>query len=187
MRTTKEIVGANIYNRGFDTNFPGADGQPLFSASHDSDVGAQSNLLTAADLSELSLENGLIQIANATDSAGLPIKLVAQSLHVSTSDMFNANRILDSVLQNDTANNAINAVRNMGMLPNGASVNHYFTDTDAWFLRTDVPDGLIHYEREAIDFSEDNDFDTENMKYKCYERYNFGWADWRGAYGNAGA
>lgn len=188
MRTTKEIVGANIYNRGFDALFPGADGSSLFATDHDTDIGSQSNALTVpADLSEASLEDMLIQIEEAQDSAGLPIALRGKSLNVHPNEMFNATRILNSVLQNDTANNAINAIRDRGMLADGINVNHYFTDRDAWFVRTDVPDGLTNYEREPMDFSEDNDFDTENMKYKCYERYSFFWADWRSAFGSPGA
>lgn len=180
MRTTKEIVAANIYNRAFDNNFAGADGVSLINTAHPNDAGNQSNRLAVdADLSEASLEDLLIQIEEAEDSAGLPIALRGMSLHVHPNEMFNATRILNSVLQNDTANNAINAIRDRGMLARGIHVNHYFTDRDAWFVRTDVPagEGLIHYEREAMEFSEDNDFDTENMKYKCYERYSFGWAD----------
>jgi len=188
MRTTKEIVAANIYNRGFNSSFAGADGVELFSTAHPTDDGTQSNRLTiAADLSEASLEDMLIQIEETTDSTGLPINIRGQSLHIHSNEMFNAQRILSSVLQNDTANNAINAIRDRGMLAKGAYVNHYFTDRDAWFVRTDVPEGLINYEREKMSFTEDNDFDTLNLKYKCYERYSFFWADFRAAFGSPGA
>ena len=188
MRTTKEIVGANVYNRAFDTNFAFADGQPLLSASHPTQSGNQSNLLSvAADLSETSLEDILIQIANARDSAGLQIALRGKSLHIPTQLMFTAERIMSSVLQNDTANNAINAIKVMSKLPDGIKMNHYFTDSDAWFVRTDVSNGLCFFQREEIEFSQDNDFDTKNFKYKAYERYVPGVSDWRGLYGSAGS
>jgi hypothetical protein len=101
--------------------------------------------------------------------------------------VFEATRILKSQLQNDTANNAINAMRSMGLFPDGAKVNHYLTDTDAWFVRTNAPNGLKLFQRVAAEFAQDNDFDTSNLKYKGYERYSFGWTDWRGLYGSPGA
>lgn len=188
MRTTKEIVGANIYNRAFDPTATFADGQPLLSTAHPTQSGVQSNTLAvAADLSEVALEDLLIQIANAKDSAGLQIALRGKSLHVPTNLMFTAERIMSSVLQNDTANNAINAIKTMSLLPEGIKVNHYFTDSDAWFVRTDVSTGLCFFQREEISFTEDNDFDTSNNKYKAYERYVPGVSDFRGLYGSEGA
>ena len=185
MRQTKEVIGANIYNNGFTSGL-GGDGVVLFSASHPTRDGTQSNLLTAADLSEASLEDACTTIMQAKNSRGLKIALIAQSLHVHPSDWFEANRILKSVLQNDTANNAVNALKATSALPKGIKVNHYFTDTDAWFVRTNVPRGMIHYTRRAVKFTKDNDFNTGNAKAKAWERYSDGWSDWRGAYGNAG-
>ena len=188
MRTTKEIVGANVYNRAFDTSFTFGDGKALCVADHPTDSGDQSNVLSvAADLSEASLEDLVIQIADAKDSAGLQIALKPTTLHVATNEIFEAERILGSVLQNDTANNAINALRSMSIIPGGTKVNHYFTDADAWFLRTTAPRGMCWFQRKEIEFGDDNDFDTENMKYKGYERYVPGVGDWRGVFGSGGA
>jgi len=188
MHTTKEIVGANVYNRAFDGNFTFGDGKALIVTDHPTDSGDQSNALAvAADLSEASLEDLSIQISNAKDSAGLQIALRPTSLHVATAEVFNAERILGSVLQNDTANNALNALRSMSIVPQGTKVNHYFTDPDAWFLRTDAPKGMCWFQRIEVEFGDDNDFDTENMKYKGYERYVPGVADWRGIFGTPGA
>ena len=186
-RQTKENVGANIMNRGFSSSYLGGDGVALFSASHPEVGGNQSNLLgTAADLSEASLEDMLIQISNATNSRGLKISLTGQKLIIPTSLMFEAERILKSILQNDTANNATNALKSMGMLPGGVAVNHYLTDTDAWYVKTNAPEGLIFQDRRGVEFAQDNDFDTENAKMKSSERFAFGWADWRGCYGTPG-
>lgn len=188
MRTTKENVGANIYNRGFDPAFAFADGQPLLSASHPTQAGNQSNILAVpADLSELALEDICILVSNMQDSAGLQISLRPRSLHVPTALQFEAARILDSVLQNDTANNALNVLKSGNMFPEGWKMNHYFTDTDAWFVRTDASAGLCYFEREKISFSQDNDFDTDNFKYKAYERYVPGVSDWRAIVGSPGA
>jgi hypothetical protein len=188
-RQTKERVGANIYNRGFDSNYPGGDGVALFSTAHpNTSGGTYSNRLSVdADLSEAALEDMLIQIMNTTDDRGLLINLMAKSLHVSTSNWFNANRILKSTYQTETANNDINVIYATNALPMGIKMNHYFTDPDAWFVRTDCPNGLKYYEREAIVFDQDNDFDTMNAKAKGYERYSFGWTDPRAVFGSAGA
>ena len=188
MRTTKEIVHANEYNRGFDSNFVGGDGKELLATDHPTDNGTQSNeLAVAADLSETSLEDLAIQIANATNSRGLKVAFRPRRLIVSPSEMFNAERILGSVLQNDTANNAVNALKSMGAVSEGYISNPYLTDTDAWFLRTDAPNGMISFEREEVSFAEDNEFDTKNMKYLAYNRYEPGWSDFRGLYGSAGS
>lgn len=188
MKTTREIVAANVYNRAFNSSFTFGNGQTLISTTMPSDVGNQSNRLsTDADLSETALEDMLIQISNTKDSAGLQIALRGRSLHIPTAEQFNAQRILGSVLQNDTANNAINAIPSMGLLPEGWKMNHYFTDTDAWFIRTNIPNGMCLFEREAVEFSEDNDFDTDNMKYKSYMRFVPGRADFRGVFGTPGA
>lgn len=186
-RQTKENVAANVYNRGFAT-YLGADGVVLFSASHPTSAGNQSNLLgTAADLSESSLEDQVINIMNATDDAGLRINLRPMSLIVPTALAFDATRILKSTGQSGSANNDVNALRSMGLFANGAKLNHYLTDTDAWFIRTDVDNGMRFFQREAAEFASDNDFDTYNLKYKGYERYSAGWTDFRGAYGTPGA
>lgn len=188
-RQTKENVGANVYNRGFNTAFqPTGDGAALFSASHPTMAGNQSNLLTAADLSEATLEDACITIGGALNSRGLRIALRPESLHIPINTQFEAERILKSILTPSTANNAVNAIRSMGMFPNGAKVNHYFTDTDAWFIRTNVPAaGMTMFQRVKAEFAQDGDFDSSNLKYKFYERYSFGASDFRGAYGNAGA
>lgn len=186
-RQTKENVGANVYNRAFAT-YLGADGVVLCSASHPSIAGLQSNTLgTAADLSEASLEDMSVQIMNATDETGLKIALMSKSLIIPTALAFEATRILKSQLQNDTPNNAINALRSLGLFTNGVKVNHYLTDTDAWFIRTDAENGMRFFQREAAEFANDNDFDTYNLKFKGYERYSAGWTDWRGLYGTSGA
>lgn len=188
LHTTKEIVGANVYNRAFDGNFTFGDGKALVVTDHPTDSGDQSNALAvAADLSEASIEDMAIQIADAKDSAGLQIALRPTSLHVATAEVFNAERILGSVLQNDTANNALNALRSMSVVPEGTKVNHYFTDPDAWFMRTNSPKGMCWFQRKEVEFGDDNDFDTDNMKYKGSERYVPGVSDWRGVFGTPGA
>lgn len=188
-RQTKENVGANVVNRGFNSAFtPTGDGQPLFSASHPTMSGNQSNLLAAADLSEAALEDACIQIAGALNARGLIIKLMPESLHIPRQLMFEAERIMKSILTPDSGNNAINALRSMGMFPKGAKINHFFTDADAYFIRTNVPvAGMTMFQRVRAEFAQDGDFDTSNLKYKGYERYSFGCSDFRAIYGSAGA
>jgi len=188
MRQTKENVVANVYNRAFNTAYVGADGKPLLATDHPSTSGTYSNKLAVdADLSEASLEDLAIQIMNATNDRGLKIALMGRSLIVPPALAFEATRILKSTLQSDTANNAINAMRSLGLFPDGVKVNHYLTDPDAYFIRTNVQNGLKLFQRERATFSQDGDFDTENLKYKAYERYSTGWTDPRGLYGSAGA
>lgn len=188
MRQTKENVAANVYNRAFNSAFTGGDGKELLATDHPTLSGNQSNeLTTAADLSEASLEDLIVQVMGATNDRGLKISLMPRCLIVPRQEWFNANRILKSTLQNDTANNAVNVLKATNALPDGIKVNHYLTDADAWFVRTNVPRGMIRYQREAIDFARDNDFDTSNAKAKAYERYSFGWTDFRGLYGSPGA
>ncbi len=188
MRQTKETVGANTLNNGFDSNFPGGDTKELFATDHGNLGGDQSNeLSTAADLSEASLEDLVIDIMGATNNRGLKISLMPRKLIVPRQLWFEANRIVNSVLQNDTANNAVNVLKATNAIPQGICVNHYLTDTDAWFLKTNAPRGLIGYDREKMSFTTDNDFDTSNAKAKAYERYSFKWTDWRGAYASPGA
>lgn len=192
MQQTKENVAANVYNRGFNPAFlmTGGDGVELFSTAHvngPSDSTTFSNeLATPAALSEASLEDMLIQINEATDPRGLRIALRGERLIVPPKLGFEAERILNSVLQNDTGNNAINAVRSTGMLPAGHMVNNYLTSASAWFVKTNAPDGMKHMERQAVSFDQDMDFGTSNARFKADERYSFGWSDPRGAYGSAG-
>lgn len=188
MRQTKETVGANVYNRAFNSSFTFADGKELLATDHPTLSGEQSNeLAVSADLSEASLEDLTIQIMGATNDRGLKISLMPRCLIIPRQLVFKANRILKSTLQNDTANNAINALKATNAIPEGIKVNHYLTDADAWFLKTNAPRGMIAYDREAISFDQDNDFDTKNAKAMCYERYSFGATDFRGLYGSAGA
>ena len=187
MRITKETVMANIVNRAFDSNYAGGDGKELLATDHPSLNGTQSNeLAVAADLSEASLEDLFIQIMNATDSRGLRIRLMPKKLIVPSNLTFEAERIVKSNLQNDTANNAINAIKAKGVLPDGVMTWQYLTDTDAWFVKTDAPESLKLFNRRAVSFAKDSDFDTDNFKHKATERYVGGWSDWRGLYGSAG-
>jgi hypothetical protein len=189
MRQTKETVGAARYNNAFSTSVPyaGGDAVALCSASHPSSAGLQSNIITAADISETAIEDMMIAIMNATDVMGHHIGLQGMSLHVAPANWYEANRILKSVLQNDTAYNAINVLKATNALPKGIKVNNYFTDADAWFIRTNCPDGMKHFERVGLAFAEDNDFDTKNHKYAAVEYYSFGNTDWRAVWGSAGA
>ena len=187
MRQTKENVGANTYNRAFTAGYVGGDGQVMVCSTHPTLNGNQSNVLTtAADLSEASIEDLTIQIMQALNNRGLKINLMPQSLHIPPQLWYEANRILKSVLQNDTNNNAINVLKATNVFPKGIKMNHYFTSATAWFIRTNAPTGMKHYERDAVMFDQDNDFDTKNAKAACYERYSFGWSDWRGIFGTPG-
>lgn len=187
-RTTKERVAAGVLNRGFDTGYAGGDGKPLFSATHpNTSGGTYSNLLsTAADLSEAAIEDMVIQIMNATDDRGLNIAVMPKSLHVAPFNFFEATRILNSVYETGNANNDINAIKSLGTIPMGVKVNNYFTAPNSWFIKTNVPNGLQLFERNALSFTQDNDFDTMNAKAKGYERYSVGWTDPRGCYGSQG-
>ena len=187
MRQTKENVLAGIYNLAFSGSALGADGVALISNAHPTLSGNQSNLLTtAADISEASVEDLIIQIMQFTNNRGMRISALPMSLHVPSASWFEANRIYNSVLQNDTANNAINVLRATSAFPKGIKLNHYFTSQTAWFIRTNVPNSLTYFERDAISFDQDNDFDTKNAKAACYERYSGFWADWRGIGGTPG-
>ena len=187
-RQTKEIVGANVYNRAFNSDYTFGDGKELLATDHPSSAGTWSNeLATPSDLNESSLEDICTQIMQATNDKGLKISLMAKSLHVHPSDWFEANRILKSTLQNDTANNAVNVLKMTNAMPEGIKINHYFTDSDAWFVRTNAPRGMIMYQRDSYRLKQDNDFDTDNAKSKSYDRYSVGATDPRGLYGSAGA
>lgn len=188
MRQTKEVVHANVYNRATTSGYNGGDGVVLGSTAHPTMSGNQSNILAvAADLSEASLEDLTIQVMGAQNGRGLTIALQPKSLIVPRQSWFEANRILKSVLQNDTANNAINALKATNAIPEGIKVNHYLTDTDAWFIRTNCPNGMISFERDPLMFEQDNDGDTKNIKYNAYERYKPYWGDFRGLFLSPGA
>lgn len=188
LRQTKEIVCAGVLNNGFDSGYVGGDGKELFATDHPTRYGNQSNeLAVAADLSEASLEALLIQIRNARNSRGLRINLTGRTLIVPSALMFEAHRIVKSNLQSGTANNDANAIREMGMFPEGILVHDYLTDDDAFFIKTDAPTGLHGFNRRAVELSQDNDFDTENACAKATMRFSVGWADWRGIYASAGA
>lgn len=185
---TEEIVGANILNRAFNTSYLGGDGKAMIVSDHPALTGSQSNVLTtAADLSEASIEDMTIQMMLATNSRGLRIKVMPKKLIVPANEAFNAERILKSTLQSGTANNDVNAIKNMGLLPGGVCVNHYLTDTDAWFIKTNIPNGMMRFNRRAVEFGNDNDFDTDNAKAKATLRFSVGWTDWRGVFGTPGA
>jgi len=184
-RQTKETVAANVYNRAFNTSYTGGDGSILCVSTHSTETGSQTNVITQ-DISEVALEDACILIMGMTDDKGNKIALMAQSLIVPRQLWFEANRILKSTLQNDSANNAINALKMTNAIPGGIKVNHYFTDSDAWFIRTNCPDSMKMYQRDSFDLKRDNDFDTDNAKAKTYDRYSVGWSDWRGVVGSAG-
>jgi hypothetical protein len=188
MQTTKQIKGANVLNNAF-TSGTGGDGAYLCASSHPTveNVSLSNILSTASDLNETSLEQALIDIAGFKDERGLRINAQATRLIIPAALQFVADRLMESPGRTGTADNDINAVRNMGMVPQGYSVNHYLTDTDAWFLKTDVPNGLKHFVRTPVSTNMEGDFETGNVRYKARERYSFGWSDWRGIFGTPGA
>ena len=189
MAYTKQVKGANILNNGFSSTYKGGDGVELFSTAHPLVSGSvnSNEPATAADLNETSLEAAVIQIAGWTDERGLLIAAKPRKLIVPPSLMFVATRLLETELRVGTNNNDINALKNNGSIPGGYSVNHYLTDTNAWFLCTDVPNGMKHFVRTPLANSMDGDFDTGNVRYKARERYSFGWSDPLGAFGSPGA
>ena len=189
MAYTKQVKAAAVLNNGFSSSYPGGDGVELFSTAHPLvSGGVNSNEpATPADLSETSLEAAVIQIAAWTDERGLLIAAKPKKLIVPPSLMFVATRILETELRVGTADNDINALKSNGSIPGGYSVNHYLTDTDAWFLTTDVPNGLKHFVRTPLATSMDGDFDTGNVRYKARERYSFGWSDPLGVFGSPGS
>ena len=189
MANTKQVKAANILNNGFSTSFPGGDGKPLFDTEHPLvSGGVNSNEpSTPADLNETSLEAAIIQIAAWTDERGLLIAARPRKLIIPPSLMFIATRLLETELRTGTADNDTNAIRSLGAIPEGYGVNHYLTDTDAWFLKTDVPNGLKHFVRAPLSQTMDGDFDTGNVRYKARERYSFGFSDPLGMFGSPGA
>jgi hypothetical protein len=188
MRQTKEVIGANVYNRAFNSAYTGGDGSSLIANNHANIKGGtwSNQIATASDLSEAALEQACIDIAGFTNDAGLLIAVTPQTLILPRQQIFEAKRILGSDGRVGTDNNDLNAIKGMGLIPEMV-VNHYLTDTDAWFIRTNVPHGMKYFERRADQFDMDNDWDTENAKFKATARYSFGWTDPRGLYGSAGA
>ena len=191
MSYTKQVKAASIINNGF-TNasaYYGGDGVPLFSTAHPLVNGATNSNTpsTQADLNETSLENAVIQIAAWTDERGLLIAAKPRKLIIPPAQMFVATRLLETSLRVGTTDNDVNALKNNGSIPEGYSVNHFFTDSNAWFLCTDVPNGLKHFVRTPLSNSMDGDFDTGNVRYKSRERYSFGWSDPLGVFGSSGA
>lgn len=188
MRQTKETVGANVYNRAFNASFLGGDGVAMIVSNHPNVAGGTaSNLLAvAANLSEAALEQACVDISRYTNDRGLRIQVMPQSIVIPPEQMFEIERILKSQYRVGTPNNDINALVSMGKFPGGIKINHYLTSTTAWFVRTNCPDGLKYFTRKDDAFAEDNDFDTENAKFKAMSRYSFGWTDWRSIYGTPG-
>jgi len=189
MAYTKQVKSAAVLNNGFNNAFLGGDGVALFSTAHPL-VNGETNSnrpSTAADLNETSLEAAVIQIAAWTDERGLLIAAKPKKLIVPPNLMFVATRLLETELRVGTADNDINALKNNGSIPGGYTVNHFLTDTNAWFLTTDVPNGMKHFVRTPLQNSMDGDFDTGNVRYKARERYSFGWSDPLGMFGSPGA
>jgi len=188
MANAKQVKAANVLNRAFNSSYTGGDGLELCSTAHVIVSGTEQNeLSTAADLNETSLEQAMIDIAALTDERGLKIAAQGRKMVVPSALQFTAERLLKSVGRTGTADNDISAVVSMNVIPQGYVVNHYLTDTDAWFLKTDVPNGLKHFVRAPIKTAMEGDFDTGNVRYKARERYSFGWSDWRGIFGSPGA
>jgi hypothetical protein len=189
MAYTKQVKAAAVLNNGFSSSYPGGDGVALFSAAHPLiSGGTNSNTpSTQVDLNETSLEAAVIQIAGWTDERGLLIAAKPVKMIVPPNLMFVAKRLLDTELRVSTADNDINAIKQMGAIPGGYAVNHYLTDTNGWFLTTDVPNGLKHFVRSPLVNSMDGDFDTGNVRYKARERYSFGWSDPLGMWGSSGS
>ena len=187
MKQTKEIVAANIFNRATTAGYTGGDGVTLLSASHPNVAGGTwSNMpTTASDLSEAALEQAYIDIAAFRDDRGLLIAAKPKKLIIAPANAFEAKRILGTDGRVGTADNDLNAIKTMGVIPE-FTVNHYLTDSDQWTIVTDVADGLKYFERRGDQFEMDNDFDTENAKYKATARYSFGWSDPRCVYGSVG-
>lgn len=187
-RQTKENVAANIYNRAFNTSYLGGDGVSLCNTAHVNTTGGTWSNRPAVDvdLSEAALEDAVVQIMGLQNDRGLLVSIMPTSLHIPRQEHFNAHRILKSVYQSGNANNDVNVLAATNAFPGGVKLNHYFTSPHAWFIRTNVQDGMKYYERVGIAFEQDNDFDTYNVKAKGYERYSFGWTDPRAVYGSNG-
>jgi hypothetical protein len=189
MAYTKQVKAASVINNGFSSSYLGGDGVSLFSTAHPLvNGGTNSNRpTTGADLNETSLEAAVIQIAGWTDEKGLLIAAKPRKLIIPTNLMFVATRLLETSLRVGTTDNDINALKNNGSIPEGYTVNHFLTDTNGWYLTTDVPNGMKHFERMPLTNSMDGDFDTGNVRYKARERYSFGWSDPLGIFGSPGS
>ena len=187
MRQTKEIVAANVLNRAFNSNYKGGDNKEMCATDHPNVAGGafSNELATSADLSEASLEQACIDLMKFENDRGLKIAVMPQKLIVPADLVFEADRILKTPPVVGSADNDLNVVR--GKFPGGAVVNHYLTDPDAWFIKTNVKEGMKMFNRISDTFSQDNDFDTENAKYKCRSRWSVGWTDPRGVFGSPGA
>jgi len=185
MANTKQVKAAAVLNNGFNASFAGGDGVALFATNHPTIAGTFSNeLAVASDLNETSLEQALIDIAAMTDERGLKIAARGMKLVIPSALQFTADRLMKSEGRTGTADNDINAVKNMGMIPEGYTVNHFLTSNKKWFIKTDVPNGLKHFVRSPIKTSMEGDFDTGNVRYKARERYVFGFSDPRGVFGS---
>jgi hypothetical protein len=189
MSYTKQVKAAATLNNGFSAQYAGGDGVALFSTAHPLvNGGTNANTpTTQADLNETSLENAVIQIAGWTDERGLLIAAKPRKLVIPPALQFVATRLLETELRVGTNNNDVNALKNNGSIPEGYTINHFLTDTNAWFLTTDVPNGLKHFVRTPLANSMDGDFDTGNVRYKARERYSFGWSDPLGVFGSSGS
>ena len=188
IRQTEEIIAANVLNRAFNSSYTGGDGKEMCATDHPTLNGSQSNeLATPADLSEGAIEDLCIQVMQTKNSRGLSVALMPRKLIVHPSEAFNAERIVKSTLQSGTANNDLNAIKAMGVLPDGIVVNHYLSNADDWWIKTNCPNGLMRFSRRAVEFRQDNDFDTDNAKAKSSLRFSVGWTDWRSIFGSAGA
>ena len=188
MANTKQVKAANVLNNAFSSSSAGGDGKELCATDHPIVAGTDRNeLSTAADLNETSLEQSLIDIAAFTDERGLKIAAQGVKMIIPSALQFTAERLMKSAGRTGTADNDINAVVSKGMVPQGYAVNHYLTDTDAFFIKTDVPNGLKHFVRAPMKTAMEGDFTTGNVRYKARERYSFGFSDWRGIFGSPGA
>jgi len=206
MAATKQTKASSVFNNGFNTSYLGGDGKPLFSTTHPTvSAGSQSNSAGSVDLSETACENAHIAISTYKDDRGILIGARPVSLHIPADLQFTAYKILNSTLTTVplyantssggtaagaggvTNQNSTDAVRSMGIFPKGTFINHRFTDTNAWFIKTDCPNGTKMFVRKGLETKMDGDFDTGNLRYKARERYSFGWSDWRGFYGASGS
>ena len=186
MANTKQQKAADLYNNGFATNQ--GDGVPMFSAAHPViGAGTVTNITAAAAIAEATLEASIIQIQKTTDDRGILIGAAAESLHIPTDLLFTADTLLNTPGSTGTANNDINAVRHLGVIPDGFYVNRRFTDVNAWFIKTNVPNSTKMFNRTPLQTKMEPDFDTGNLRFKARERYSFGVSDWRGWFGNQGA
>ena len=189
MAHTKQVKAASVLNNAFNSSFTGGDGKELCATDHPLDGGGtfSNEPSTAADLNETSLEDAMISISGFVDERGLKIALRGMKLIIPPALQFIAERLMASTMRVGTADNDINALRSTGMLPNGYTINHFLTDTDAFFIKTDAPNGFKHFERAPIRTAMEGDFDTGNMRFKARERYSFGFSDPRCVFGSPGA